>query len=224
VPWADATLTVLWVLGITHAMNLLDNMDGLSAGVASIAAVTFFGIALLNGQFLVAALSLALVGVAVGFLRHNRYPAKIYMGDAGSLFLGFMLAVIGIRLEFTTVVEISVFVPIVVLAVPILDTALVTVTRLREGRSPFQGGSDHISHRLVRLGLPVPGAVAIIYVAGIFSSWLGVALSRQTDGVSAYLMVGFWASLIAVGGGFLVRSTVVTTPQLVERQKRESAS
>lgn len=213
VPWADATLTVLWVVGITHAMNLLDNMDGLSAGVATIAAVTFFGIALLNGQFLVASLSLALVGVSVGFLRHNRYPAKIYMGDAGSLFLGVMLAVIGIRLEFSTVVEVSVFVPIVVLAVPILDTALVTVSRLARGINPFQGGADHVSHRLVRLGLPVPGAVGVIYGAAIFSSWLAVALSRQTDVVSTYLMVGFWASLMSFGGWILARTTPLTAPR-----------
>lgn len=205
VPWADATLTVLWVLGITHAMNLLDNMDGLSAGVAAIAATTFFGIAALNGQFLVAALSLALVGVAGGFLRQNRYPARIYMGDAGSLFLGFLLAVIGIRLEFATVVEISVFVPIVVLTVPILDTSLVTISRLSRGVSPLKGGADHISHRLVRLGLPVPGAVGIVYGAAIFSSWLAVALARQTDLWSAYLLLSFWATLMGFGGLVLVR-------------------
>ena len=210
VPWIDGVLTVLWVVGITNAMNLLDNMDGLSAGVATIASATFFVVAVLNGQFLVAALSLALAGCALGFLRHNRYPARIYMGDAGSLFLGFMLAVIGIRLRLEAGPPIAVFVPVLVLAVPILDTALVTITRLRAGRSPFAGGSDHTSHRLVRLGLPVPGAVAIVYAASIFSSWLAIAMSRQTDVVSAYLILGFWATLMGFGGWLLVRTTPPT--------------
>lgn len=226
IPAVDGALTVLWVLAITHAMNLLDNMDGLSAGVATIAAMTFFGIAVLNGQFLVAALSIALVGCAVGFLRHNRYPARIYMGDAGSLFLGLMLAVIGIRLQFSQAVEISIFVPIVVLAVPILDTALVTISRLHEGRSIFQGGADHVSHRLVRLGLPVPGAVGLIYGGAIFSSWLAVAISRQQDLLSAYLLVGLWIAVAAVAGWFLVRTTrqdvleVVLDPPTVPADER----
>lgn len=203
----DATLTVLWVVGITHAMNLLDNMDGLSAGVALIAAATFFVIAALNGQFLVAALSLALVGCAAGFLRHNRYPARIYMGDAGSLFLGLMLAVVAIRLRFGAPQHITVFVPIVVLAVPLLDTALVTISRSIDGRSIFQGGTDHISHRLVTLGLPVPGAVGVIYGVAVFSSWLAIVISRQDDAVSAYLLVGLWFSIGAMAGWFLVMAT-----------------
>jgi UDP-GlcNAc:undecaprenyl-phosphate GlcNAc-1-phosphate transferase len=206
-PWVDGPLTVVWIVGIVNAMNLLDNMDGLSAGVAVIAASTFFIIAALNGQFLIAALSIALVGCAAGFLRHNRYPARIYMGDAGSLFLGLMLAVIAIRLRFGAPQQVTIFVPFVVLAVPILDTALVTITRLHEGRSVFQGGADHTSHRLVRLGLPVPGAVGLIYAGAVFSSWLAVVISRQTDVLSAYLLVGLWTSVAAMAGWFLVRTT-----------------
>jgi UDP-GlcNAc:undecaprenyl-phosphate/decaprenyl-phosphate GlcNAc-1-phosphate transferase len=111
----NALITVLWVVGITNAFNLLDNMDGLSAGVAAIAATSFFVIAAANGQFLVALLSIALAGCAVGFLRHNFHPATIYMGDAGSLFLGFLLAVIGIKLTFVAGPPVTVFVPLLVL-------------------------------------------------------------------------------------------------------------
>src|SRR5262249_25485681 len=96
----DAVITVLWVVGITNAFNLLDNMDGLSSGVAAIAAGSLFVIAAQNGQFLVAALSIGLAGCSVGFLRHNFHPARIYMGDAGALFLGFLLAYLGMKLRF----------------------------------------------------------------------------------------------------------------------------
>lgn len=210
-PWLDGAVTVLWVVGITNAMNLLDNMDGLSAGVAAIAATTFFAVAALNGQYLVAGLSLALVGCAVGFLRHNRPPARIYMGDAGSLFLGVMLAALGIRLRLDAGPPIAVFVPIIALSVPIFDTALVTITRLLAGRSPFQGGSDHVSHRLVRLGLRVPVAVGAIYAAGAGSAWLGIAMSRQTDVIAAWLLVSLWLTLAAAASAVLATVTHAAT-------------
>jgi UDP-GlcNAc:undecaprenyl-phosphate/decaprenyl-phosphate GlcNAc-1-phosphate transferase len=207
-PWIDGLITVLWVVGITNAMNLLDNMDGLSAGVAAIAALTFFGVAALNGQFLVAALSIALAGCAMGFLRHNRHPARIYMGDAGSLFLGFLLAALGIRLRLDAGPPIAVFVPVVAMSVPIFDTALVTVTRLLAGRSPLEGGADHASHRLVGLGLRVPVAVGLIYGAAAGSAWLAMAMSRQTDLVAAWLLVTLWLTLAAVACIALVRLSV----------------
>ncbi|MEX2555852.1 MAG: MraY family glycosyltransferase [Actinomycetota bacterium] len=206
-PWLDGGLTVLWVVGITNALNLLDNMDGLSAGVAAIAAWTFFMVAALNGQYLVAGLSLALAGCAAGFLRHNLPPAKIYMGDAGSLFLGFMLAALGIRLRLDQGPPIAVLVPILVLTVPLLDTGLVTISRLHRGVSPFQGSADHTSHRLVRTGMTVRGAVTVIYVAAIASGWLAIVMSRQTDAVSGYLLAALWATMAAAGGWFLVRFT-----------------
>jgi UDP-GlcNAc:undecaprenyl-phosphate/decaprenyl-phosphate GlcNAc-1-phosphate transferase len=223
-PWIDGAITILWVVGITNSMNLLDNMDGLSAGVAAIAAATFFGVAALNGQFLVAGLSIALVGCALGFLRHNRYPARIYMGDAGSLFLGFTLAALGIRLRLDAGPPIAVFVPLVVLTIPILDTALVTLTRFREGRSIFQGGADHASHRLVQLGLRVPGAVRLIYVLAAFSSWLAIVISRQVDLLSAYLLVGLWGAVAALSAGFLARTTrpAASQPTAPARESSDS--
>jgi UDP-GlcNAc:undecaprenyl-phosphate/decaprenyl-phosphate GlcNAc-1-phosphate transferase len=210
-PWVDGAITVLWVVGITNAMNLLDNMDGLSGGVATIAAAAFFAVAALNGQYLVAGLSLGLVGCAAGFLRHNRYPARIYMGDAGSLFLGVMLAALGIRLRLDAGPPIAVFVPLIAMSVPVFDTALVTVTRLLAGRNPLQGGADHASHRLVRLGLRVPVAVGLIYGAAGGSAWLAIAMSRQTDLVAAWLLVTLWLGLAAMASVLLVKATGVRT-------------
>lgn len=187
---ANLVVTVVWVVGITNAFNLLDNMDGLSAGVAMIAALAFLGIAAANGQFLVAALSAALAGVAAGFLWHNAHPAKIYMGDAGSLFLGFLLAVIGVRLRLVDTPQLlSAFVPILVLGVAIFDTTLVTVDRLRRGVSPLRGGRDHTSHRLVALGLPVPLAVGAIYAAAVVLGWAGAAVGALSTRVATAIVL-----------------------------------
>lgn len=204
--WLDVVVTVVWVVGVTNALNLLDNMDGLSAGVASIAAVSFCVIAGLNGQFLVAALSAAVAGCAVGFLRHNFHPAKIYMGDAGSLFLGFMLAFLAIRLNLAEAPpSVALFVPVLVLGVALLDTTLVTFNRLRHHRSPMQGGRDHTSHRLVWLGIPVPVSVGLIYGVAGSLGFLGVLLARL-DTVSGMMLVTF---VLTVGlASFLLLSAV----------------
>ncbi|MGI8537283.1 MAG: MraY family glycosyltransferase [Mycobacteriales bacterium] len=187
----DLAVTVLWIVGITNAFNLLDNMDGLSAGVAALAAAAFCLIAALNGQFLVAALAAGTAGCATGFLRHNFHPAKIYMGDAGSLFLGYLLAILGLKLTLTgTPSVVALFVPLLVLGVPVFDTTLVTWQRLRHGRSPMQGGRDHTSHRLVWVGIPVPVAVCLLYAATVALGWLALLLARL-DVTSGLLLVGF---------------------------------
>src|SRR3954451_4661021 len=133
-PWMDFLVTVLWVVGVTNAFNLLDNMDGLSAGVATIAGLSFCLIAGLNGQFLVAPLSAAVAVCAAGFLRHNFHPAKVFMGDAGSLFLGFLLAFLSVRLKLADApAAVALFVPVLVLGLALFDTTLVTFNRLRHG-------------------------------------------------------------------------------------------
>jgi UDP-GlcNAc:undecaprenyl-phosphate GlcNAc-1-phosphate transferase len=188
---SDILITVFWVVGITNAFNLLDNMDGLSAGVAAIGATSFFVLAVLNGQYLVAALAAAVAGCAVGFLRHNFHPAKIYMGDAGSLFLGFLLAVLGLRLRFPDAPQTAaVFVPVLVLGVALFDTILVTIARLRHGRGVMQGGRDHTSHRLVWVGLSVPVSVGLIYGGAAALGWIAIVVSR-VDLASAMLLVSF---------------------------------
>ena len=201
----DLALTVLWVVGITNAFNLLDNMDGLAAGQAAICAMTIFAVAAANGQFLVAALAIALAGCAVGFLRHNFYPARIYMGDGGALFIGFLIAYLGIKLRFEAQFLLpsafeSFLVPVLVCSLPIMDTTLVTISRLSTGRSPFQGGQDHFSHRLVKIGLPVPAVVVLTYIVSAGIGVLSFVISR-VDPVSARILTGliiFTLLLVAV--------------------------
>ena len=205
-PWVELLVTVLWVVGVTNAFNLLDNMDGLSAGVAAIAATTLCLIAALNGQFLVAALSAAVAGCATGFLRHNFHPAKIYMGDAGSLFLGFLLATLAVRLQLSDAPRpVALFVPVIVLGVALFDTTLVTANRLRHGRSPLQGGRDHASHRLVWVGIPVPVSVGLIYGVAVSLGFLAVLLARL-DTVSGLMLVGF---VLTVGVGVMALLSAV---------------
>jgi UDP-GlcNAc:undecaprenyl-phosphate GlcNAc-1-phosphate transferase len=158
-------ITFLWMLGITNALNLLDNMDGLSGGVGAVAAAFFLLLAALNGQYLVASLAAALLGVCIGFLVYNFNPASIFMGDAGSMFLGFVLAAVGIKLRFPSHPNVITWmIPVVVLGLPIFDTTLIVVSRLRRGLNPLTNpGKDHVSHRLVSLGLSQRQAVVLLY-------------------------------------------------------------
>ncbi len=168
-PWEilNVIVTLLWIVGVTNALNLLDNMDGLAGGIAAIAAAHFTLLAAMSGQYLVGALAAALVGACVGFLLYNFNPARIFMGDSGSLFLGFVLAALGIKLRFPDNTYIVTWmVPVLVLAVPLFDTTLVILSRLRRGHNPLTTpGRDHVSHRLVRLGLTPREAVLVLYLA-----------------------------------------------------------
>jgi UDP-GlcNAc:undecaprenyl-phosphate GlcNAc-1-phosphate transferase len=196
----DAAVTVIWVAGVTNAFNLLDNMDGLSAGVTTITALSIFTIAWLQHRYLVAALAVALAGCAAGFLRHNFHPARIYMGDAGSLFLGFMVAVLLLKLRADAPTRVDIAVILAVPGVALFDTTLVMVSRTAHRRSPFQGGQDHSSHRLVHLGLPVRGAVIITYVAGAVLGGAAVAMVKLGPVARAAGAVGLLvaAALVAV--------------------------
>src|SRR5512141_2516289 len=180
-PWLDIPLTVFWVVGITNAMNLLDNMDGLSGGVAACAAAFYLLVASLNGQYLVGSLAAALLGASIGFLIYNFNPASIFMGDTGSLFLGYMLAAVGLKLRFTGHPEVvSWLTPLLILGLPIFDTTLVFVSRLRKGLNPLtHGGTDHISHRLKARGYTAREAVLTLYlvsvILGVLAMFIGQA-------------------------------------------------
>lgn len=162
----DIIASLLWIVAITNAVNFLDNMDGLAAGVVTIAA-TYLGVSYLaGGQATLAALCFALVGALLAFLSFNFNPASIFMGDSGSQFLGFSIATLALgRAEASNVLA-FVAVPAMTLLVPVLDTGLVTITRVMAGRSVVQGGRDHSSHRLVGLGLSEREAVAAIWLLG----------------------------------------------------------
>ncbi len=180
--WLNVAATLLWVVFVTNAMNLLDNMDGLSGGVAMIAAIFFLLFAAMSRQYLVGALAAALVGACAGFLFYNLNPATIFMGDTGSLFLGFMLAAVGIKLRFP---ENSPFVtwmvPVFVLAVPLFDTSLVIVSRLRRGLNPLTTpGKDHLSHRLARVTGSPREAVLICYLLGAAAGILATFVTQAS--------------------------------------------
>jgi len=181
-PVLNLIVTVLWVVYITNAINLLDNMDGLAGGVAAIAAVHFALMCSFSGQYLVGALSIALLGACLGFLFYNLHPASIFMGDSGSLFLGFMLAATGIKLRFPeNVTFVTWMVPVLVLGVPVFDTALVVVSRLRRGLNPLTNpGRDHVSHRLVAAGMSRREAVLTLYVVSLVSGLLAIFVTRAS--------------------------------------------
>jgi UDP-GlcNAc:undecaprenyl-phosphate GlcNAc-1-phosphate transferase len=184
------TVTVVWVVGLSNAINFLDNMDGLSGGITAIASAFFLLMAVQNGQYLVGALSAALLGASVGFLVYNFNPASIFMGDTGSLFLGFMLAALGIKLRFPANIDaVTWMAPVLVLGVPIFDTTLVVFSRIRRGLHPVTAGKDHTSHRLVRLGFTQREAVMILYLVGGMLGMVAV-LVTQANLVEAYLLGG----------------------------------
>jgi UDP-GlcNAc:undecaprenyl-phosphate GlcNAc-1-phosphate transferase len=185
----NIALTIFWIVGVTNALNLLDNMDGLSGGIAAIGAAHFLLLAAMNGQFLVGAFSAALLGACIGFLRYNFNPASIFMGDTGSLFIGFVLAALAIKLRFLhTTYAITWMVPIVVLLLPIFDTSLVFVSRLRRGVNPLTTpGKDHISHRLVALGFSRREAVLICWLAASALGMIAVFIT-QAGFLEAYIV------------------------------------
>ena len=190
-PLLNFLVTIFWVVGITSALNLLDNMDGLSAGVATVASTFFLLLAAMNGQYLVGSLAAALLGACLGFLFYNFNPASIFMGDTGSLFIGFVLAVVGIKLRFPGRLDVVTWmIPVVILGVPIFDTTLVVISRLRRGLNPLTTpGKDHLSHRLVAMGLTQREAVVAIYLICVVLGLLAFFLTRASV-IEAYILAG----------------------------------
>lgn len=165
--WMNYLVTIFWVVGITNAFNLLDNMDGLAAGVALIASMMFLLITIVQGQFFSAMILCIYAGAVAGFLYHNFYPSKIFMGDTGSHFIGYMLATLSITSSYVAPESVNLLpaiMPLLILSIPIFDTLSVIVIRLKEQRPLFQGDRRHFSHRLVDLGMSQRGAVVFIYL------------------------------------------------------------
>lgn len=187
----DLAVTVFIVLAVTNSINLLDNMDGLSAGTTAVIALFFFAVAAREGQELVTAMALALAGGCLGFVPYNFHPARIFLGDAGTLFLGFLLSVLFIKIRLVGYPLVTrAAVPMLLLAVPFFDTALVMVSRWRAGRPVFRGGTDHSSHRLnLLVGSPVTVAMATYAAAAVTGGIaLGLLAAQQT-----------WLSWLVVG-------------------------
>jgi UDP-GlcNAc:undecaprenyl-phosphate/decaprenyl-phosphate GlcNAc-1-phosphate transferase len=198
--WLNFLVSLIWIVGLTNSLNLLDNMDGLSSGVAAVCAAFFMVTAALSRQTYVGALAAALLGAALGFLFYNFNPASIFMGDTGSLFLGFLLAAIGIKLRFPDNVPfVTWMVPVLIMGIPIFDTTLVFLSRLRRGQNPLTTpGKDHVSHRLVGLGFTTREAVMIHYLAsGAFG--LAAILVTQSNVREGYL-IGAGLALLGLYG------------------------
>ena len=194
-PTLNLVTTVLWVGYITNAINLLDNMDGLAGGVTAIASAFFALMCFFSGQYLVGALSVAVLGACMGFLFYNLNPANVFMGDSGALFLGFILSALGIKLRFPdNVTFVTWMVPVLVMGLPVFDTALVIVSRLRRGLNPLSTpGQDHVSHRLVTAGLTQREAVLTLYVVS-FILGMTATFVTQASVLEGYLMGGIVAA------------------------------
>jgi len=198
--YLSVLFTCFWIIGMTNAFNLLDNLNGLSAGIASIAGFFFALLAWLRGDFMVATFAIALCGSSLGFLKHNFPKASIFMGDAGSLFIGFVLACIAVIGSWETPTKItSLAVPIFILGYPIFDTMLVTIMRIKEKRSIFQGGKDHSSHRLALLGLKKKRAVLVIYGITFVLGLCACVLTRVNAVTAVTLVIVTFLALLVFG-------------------------
>ena len=184
--WLSVPITVLWIVGITNAVNLIDGLDGLANGVSAISAATVLVIALICSEAQVAIVMAALVGACVGFLPYNLNPAKMFMGDTGATFLGFVLATMSIQGLFKFYAVISFAVPFLILGLPIFDTAFAMIRRMAHGQSPMQADRGHIHHRLIDMGLNQKQAVATLYV---ISGILGLSAVVLTTGGEAKAML-----------------------------------
>ena len=176
---ADIALTIFWVVGITAAFSILDHMDGLCAGIAAVASAFFALSAALNGQRVVCTLAAAALGASLGFLRWNFAPAKIFMGDGGAMFLGFLMATLGLKLRPSNAHSpLDWLAPVLILAIPIFDTTLISISRSRRGLLPFATpGKDHTAHRLANLGLGQARAVLVLYAAASILGICGVMIT-----------------------------------------------
>ena len=175
----NSSATILWVVTIINALNFIDNMDGLATSISMVASLALFILSYINNQYLVAALSLAIFASCLGFLFWNKKPASIYLGDAGSLYLGFLLAAISIRIDLDNdSAPIRALVLILILAIPIIDTTQVVVSRIAKGKSPFEGGRDHISHLLLNRGLSQRSVLFILTTSAILFATVAIFLAE----------------------------------------------
>jgi UDP-GlcNAc:undecaprenyl-phosphate GlcNAc-1-phosphate transferase len=193
--WINTAVTILWIVGICNSINFFDNLDGAASGAVAIAALGVFVIAFDRGQELVSALSIVTTGATIGFLMWNKSPAKIYMGDAGALFLGIIISVATIRLNpGITPTWQSLAIPVMLLAVPLLDTCVAVFSRLSRGLSPLTGGKDHLSHRLVRAGLIRPMAAISLWSVSCVCALFALGVYFFADYLGA-ILIGIFAAV-----------------------------
>jgi len=202
--WLDIAITIIWVVGICNSINFFDNVDGGAAGTVAVSASALAFLGYNGHQFFVTALASVLAGATIGFLLWNKSPARIYMGDAGALFLGILLATLTIRLEPNAQTKWTSFsTPLLLLAVPIMDTTVAVLSRLRRRVSPFQGGKDHLSHRLVRAGVARPIAVITLWALTGFYAFCSVLIPLVPKKPEEIIVATAWVSWFVLFALFL---------------------
>jgi UDP-GlcNAc:undecaprenyl-phosphate GlcNAc-1-phosphate transferase len=221
--WIVLPLTIFWIVGITNAFNLLDNMDGLSSGIAFICCAFLFVYSLLTGIETVAYLCIILAGAALGFLRYNFYPAKIFMGDCGSQFLGMaisVIAIIGTGRHISNLL-VTLAIPVLILSVPIFDTTFVTLVRRFRGQPISRGGKDHTSHRLVLLGLSERKTVLLLYVLSILFGLIGLLYAR-VDIIIVSILAVLAVIVLFLFGVFLGERKTYSSQELERLRKNQT--
>jgi UDP-GlcNAc:undecaprenyl-phosphate GlcNAc-1-phosphate transferase len=200
----DLFITSFWIVGICNSINFFDNLDGGAAGTTAVSALAITYLAINNNQTFIGSLSIVVAGACLGFLIWNRPPARIYMGDAGALFLGVLIATLTIRLKPSTETSIASFAtPVLILAVPILDTSVAVISRLKRKVSPFQGGKDHLSHRLIKMGISRKTTALLLCILSSFFALLAILMNTSFP-VHEYFFVMLAALIwILLFGAFL---------------------
>ena len=205
--WIDIPITTLFIVGITNSINFFDNIDGGASGSLAIAAIFLFILSFQGGQILIASLSVVLAGATLGFLLWNKPPARIYMGDTGALFLGILIASLAIRFDPNPIDRIASFsIPLLLLAIPILDTSVAVASRIRRRISPFQGGRDHLSHQLMRMGFNKRQSVLTLWIGSILFSSFAMVISIVSQSIERIVTIFAGALWLMLFIGFL-RST-----------------
>ena len=212
-------ITILWIVAITNAVNLIDGLDGLAVGVSSIASMTMLAVALFIGETEIAVILAALAGACVGFMPYNLNPASIFMGDTGSTFLGYTLATLSIQGLFKVYALISFAVPFLILGLPIFDTAFAIVRRVLSGRSPLAPDRGHVHHRLIDMGFNQKQAVAILYVISVVLGLIAVVLTTSGELRAMVLVAAVIIGLIV--SGFLFLSSGQHKIEESERRHRQ---
>lgn len=210
VSWLNTLITIVWIVGICNSINFFDNLDGAASGAVAIAALGVFVIAFDRGQELVSALSIVTAGATIGFLMWNKSPAKIYMGDAGALFLGVIISVITVRLNPGIVPTWkSLIIPLILLGIPFLDTCVAVFSRVLKGVSPLTGGRDHLSHRLLNFGFNKVSSVILLWSGSLFSMLFALGIYSFPDSLGNILILIYlnvWTILL------LLFLSIRTTP------------
>lgn len=213
-------LSLLWIVGITNTINLIDGLDGLASGVGAIASLTIFAVALKENQPTIAILAIALSGSSFGFLWYNFHPARIFMGDTGALFLGYVFACISILGALKTTAAVTLVIPVLALGVPILDTAFAIVRRRQNGQSIFQGDKGHLHHRLLDMGFSQKKAVLVIYLISILLGVMAFGINGADPFLATFILI--LIGLLMVFGARKLGLLVIKGPdQKIHKVKEE---